>query len=357
MSTKMSIIVYINSNCCEYHLNQINESIHKTYNIDDFGTSTASIKISMLHVPYPYEIEFESLVLSSINHADKVIILCSELHDTTVEFINRFKHTKICYYINGFINDTPANLWLDWFITTVDAYNDETILRQLNPYSEKGKYFDILLGQRRSHRDFIYHKLCHLSNVNIMTYLMGGTTPLQQQSSENWIWETGLAIPSTEIVHTVTKVAYCGRKLSLSQVIPISIYNQTAYSVVAETNFDNHYSFFTEKIVKPILAKRLFVVVSGQYYLHNLRKLGFMTFDGIIDESYDLQENPVVRFELAIKQIEYLINQPQEKILHLIIPIVEHNYRLMLETNWESLFLDELTLQLYQTMPNVHPLN
>ena len=130
--------------------------------------------------------------------------------------------------------------------------------------------------------------------------------------------------------------------MSLSQVIPFSVYNQTAYTVVAETNYDNHYSFYTEKIVKPILAERLFVVFSSRHYLRNLRSLGFRTFDGIIDETYDDIEDYDLRFKSACEQIEYLISQPQEDILARIRPITEHNKRVMLATDWQGRMLRSL---------------
>jgi len=354
----MSLLVYINSNCCEYHLNQLDETITRTYDITEVSTSSASRKIAFLHVPFPYDDSFEVMVTMAIELTDRVIILCSELHNTTTEFIKKINHEKIYYFINGFINETPARLWMDWFITTTHVYRNSSILAQLNPYQVKEKYFDILLGQRRAHRDFIYTNTNHLSSYNIMTYLSDRTIPLQQQSTDSWVWEScGVTLPMTDIHHSVTTIDYYGTKVRLSQVIPITIYNQTAYSVVAETNFDNHYSFFTEKIVKPILARRLFIVFSGQYYLKNLRKFGFMTFDGIIDEGYDEVENPVERFGLVIEQMEYLISQPQNKILQLITPIVEHNQQLMLTTDWDTLFLDELSLQLCQTVPILHHLN
>jgi hypothetical protein len=339
----MSLIVYINSDCCNYQLNQIDESIRRTYSLDEFRDSIDSKKVSMLHIPYPYEDIFEKLVNKTIEYSDKVIILGSELHETTVAFIKQFNHDKITYFINGMINGIPANLWMDWFITTPYVYKNTSILDQLTPYQVKDKYFDILLGQRRAHRDFIYTNTKHLSSYNIMTYLNSQIAPLQNQAIDSWIWETaGVVLPEYDINHSVAIVKYYGFKVHLSQVIPIFIYNQTAYSVVAETNFDNHYSFFTEKIVKPILAKRLFIVFSGQYYLRNLRKFGFMTFDGIIDERYDEVAEPVERFKLAIAQLEYLINQPQQQILNTIQSITEYNYTVMMNTNWNQLFLNQL---------------
>jgi hypothetical protein len=177
-----------------------------------------------------------------------------------------------------------------------------------------------------------------------MTYLRGADRlSLQEQDINGWIWEdVGLELPDQDFTWTVTPIRYKGQGMSLSQVIPLSIYNQTAYSIVAETNCDNNYSFFTEKIVKPILSRRLFLVASGQHYLRNLRSLGFKTFDGIIDETYDSIADNDQRFKLACEQIQYLIDQPQNEILDKIKPITEHNKQAMLTTDWYGDFSKEL---------------
>ena len=93
--------------------------------------------------------------------------------------------------------------------------------------------------------------------------------------------------------------------------------------------------------MKPILARRLFIVFSGQYYLRNLRKLGFQTFDSIIDETYDNIENHDERFRLALEQMHKLIDRSQDLILEKIRPIVEHNYNLMISKDWYEDFSRE----------------
>jgi hypothetical protein len=62
--------------------------------------------------------------------------------------------------------------------------------------------------------------------------------------------------------------------------------------------------------------------------------MGFQTFDGIIDESYDEVENDWERYAQAMTQVERLCQMPQEAILSAIRPIVEHNCKLMLEQDW-----------------------
>lgn len=120
--------------------------------------------------------------------------------------------------------------------------------------------------------------------------------------------------------------------LSLSQLIDLDFYNQTAYSIVFEThifeNFDleNETYFMTEKIAKPILAKRMFLIVGVANYLEKLRNLGFKTFDNVIDESYDKVNDINHRQHLIIKEMKKLVSIDQEVILQKIEPIVQHNF-------------------------------
>ena len=62
--------------------------------------------------------------------------------------------------------------------------------------------------------------------------------------------------------------------------------------------------------------------------------MGFRTFDGIIDESYDLIVNDDERYAAAFAQVEQLCATPQSEILPAIADTVEHNYQLLMSTDW-----------------------
>jgi hypothetical protein len=335
------MIVYADSPICELVL--------KKLNIKDIRTTLGdSTQLALFHLPYPLSSDplFTEKLNKSAKQCWQVVVLVSELHKETIEYMAIHQYPKIKYFICGAIHNFDSKQWMDWFITSSAFYKQNLqILEQLVPYQPKEKIFDILLGRRKFHRLMIFNfiKNNNLDNRVVMTCLKGSDgTPLQQQDASGWIWEDNLELPESEINWTVTPVKYYGKGISLSQVIPIKVYNQTTYSIVAETNYDNHYSFYTEKIVKPILAERLFIVFSGQHYLKNLRNLGFRTFDGIIDESYDTIPDYKQRFKLAMDQMRYLFDQPQDKILKQIRPITEYNRQLMLSTDWEGNFFKEL---------------
>jgi hypothetical protein len=361
------MLTYCDSTVCEFHAQ--NQNLPITTDISD-----ADITQAIFHVPFPwkggYGVEQQKRIDQLYKQCDKIIVLCSELHNVTVQFLTTLDRPKIHWFISGYINPprlpehATVNQWMDWFDVTVKHYRQHPeFLDGLTPFKSKVKHFDILLGQPRLHRDMIYYWIDANQRHQdvVMTYIRDfnlglydhdfHSQSLQSRSATDFILEEpGLEYPSDDMFFTIDRVKYHGHEMSLSQVIPKSIYNQTAYSIVAETNYMNAYSFMTEKIVKPILAQRLFLVFAGQHYLHNLRNLGFKTFDGIIDESYDNEPNMEERYRKIYDQLNYLFNTPQHQILRAIKPIVEHNKQVMLETDWHGKFNSMLALTVHKDL-------
>lgn len=115
------------------------------------------------------------------------------------------------------------------------------------------------------------------------------------------------------------------------------LYSDSYFTMVADTFFTNKEPFHpTEKTFKTMLHKHPFVIVSTPNYLVNLRKLGFKTFDGIIDESYDTELDDQKRMLKIMTELERLCNlSPIEltEFKNKAIPIVEHNFKTLMETN------------------------
>jgi hypothetical protein len=263
----------------------------------------------------------------------------SELHDRTVEFVQRNDNKQISYFICGDFNwqleHSPVHKFYDWFSTTVHFYKYERpqlLTNSLQPYAVKPKMFDALLGRKKFHRDIAFQQLDRENNI--VTYL--DTHECDFSDPSRWRWESAGLLIEKPVEWTVERVNYHGYRMSLSQVVPLEVYNESAYSLVAETSYSNHYTFYTEKTVKPILAQRLFITLSSQNSLKNLRNIGFKTFDSVIDESYDSVEPLNQRFDNALEQVRYLSTQNQETILEKTRPICEHNYAHMMRTDWYS---------------------
>jgi len=115
----------------------------------------------------------------------------------------------------------------------------------------------------------------------------------------------------------------------------IDHYHSTSlFSLVTETNFDReHLIFLTEKTFKPILHKQPFIIAARNGHLKELRKLGYKTFDGIIDESYDEIVDGGQRLAHIIGEVKRLSSVNKEDFLKQCEPIIEYNYKLLLEKN------------------------
>ncbi len=83
-------------------------------------------------------------------------------------------------------------------------------------------------------------------------------------------------------------------------------YQTSILSVVAETTWNQGEIFISEKTYKAIAHGHPFILVAPAGTLQTLRGMGFKTFDGIIDESYDKIENHTLRLQAIVKELQRL---------------------------------------------------
>jgi len=287
------------------------------------------------------------MVNDIINKCDHIYIIISELHRPSVEFMQAFDYEKITYYIAGIVtapvNHATVKQYQNWFDTSRYFYRDHLpeILHRFTS-GPKPHTFDMLLGRKKPHRDYVYQQALNMPDADRILRYFNDERPVLDDDAVHWTTEWRGMRSNGPLTWTVDRVDYYGHNMSISQIIPIEVYNQSAFTVIAETNWDNYYSFFTEKTAKPIIAQRLFVMVAGAGYLRALRSLGFQTFSDIIDESYDTIENHQERWQAVCDTIKWICQQDQEELLARARPIVEHNFNVMMTREWYGEFIDDL---------------
>lgn len=325
------------------------DSSNYYYDEVEFIQSSHTKKFATYHVPFPHSTDWLDKFDKLYDYVDHSFVFCSEMHQVTIDQLRRIDKLNVTIFISGFVNipfkNAKEHQWMDWLDTTSNFYKNvrpDLLSSKLVAHTNKQKSFDILLGCWRPHRDYVYNYINQhgLSDNVIMTYHKLWNQDLRQ-SSEYILENEGVEYICPPN-HTVHLVKYYGHTMTMSQVAPIEIYNKSCYSLVAETNAHNEFNFYTEKIVKPILAGRLFVVVSGQHYLKNLKKLGFKTFDGIIDESYDNEADDVTRWEMALTQVNQLMKKDPIEVYNNANEVIKHNQKLILEFDWYSDFQKNL---------------
>jgi hypothetical protein len=190
--------------------------------------------------------------------------------------------------------------------------------------------FDVLLGARRPHRDFVMLALDHekLLNTSIVTYrdiFLGNVVNHQSEEFANMYPDVKLKFPYVSPHLNPDWEVLPELKNNISYLVPTEIYKRCYYSVIAETLGTGWTFFFSEKSAKAMFAGRLFVAFSNANYLKNLRELGFETFGDVIDESYDSDVLDFSRFSRTVDQLKQLAKQDPQTVLTKIDAKLEHN--------------------------------
>lgn len=116
------------------------------------------------------------------------------------------------------------------------------------------------------------------------------------------------------------------------------LYEQSYFSVVSETHFYMSHKgyeptrFLSEKAWKPILFKHPFIMVSTPHILDCLRQIGYQTFDGIINESYDKIENDGDRLMAVTEEIHRLSVMPHDDIVDVMNrcrEVCDYNFKVL----------------------------
>jgi len=288
---------------------------------------------------HEYNLEFTQLPLHKF---DLVLFTDIEWHSQT-ELVAWIATTGITNWLLH-----VAGLWLD------ESHHPRVIYRpawsfnflRWNPPRQdfpldRPFAFDCLLGARREHRDFAMLSMqkSNLLDQGIVTY--------RDLFVGHWIDQTPERV-SQLFGAMQLDYPYVSKNLdpawevkqqldnSISGVIPWEIYNRTWFSVVCETLAKERVFLSAEKMGKCFQARRLFVVFAIQGFLQRYRDWGFETFDDVIDESYDLESDDIIRWSRAFEQVQWLCDQDLPRLLAKLRPRLDHNHHRLYEFEQEK---------------------
>jgi hypothetical protein len=93
-----------------------------------------------------------------------------------------------------------------------------------------------------------------------------------------------------------------------------NFYKKIALDIVTETVLDYPYVYITEKTFRPIIQKRMFIILGPCGIISFLNKQGFETFNDIIDENYDSIRDPEYRLLAVAGEVKKFCSLPLEEI-------------------------------------------
>lgn len=136
--------------------------------------------------------------------------------------------------------------------------------------------------------------------------------------------------------------------------LPIEFYQTSCFSLVSSTcAFQTREKSvgFTEKEIKPILARHPFVIHNLAGALAHLKNMGFLTFERWFDESYDEETDDnkrLIKITDEVRRLSELSFEQWDIMLEEMSPVLEHNYnRLVNYTTEHCYFNSDLKKLLY----------
>jgi hypothetical protein len=107
-----------------------------------------------------------------------------------------------------------------------------------------------------------------------------------------------------------------------------ALWNKFKIEVVVETDEYMH-NRLTDKVAKPLVSGKPFLLLCGQNSLKHLRDLGFVTFSDYIDESYDNCVLPAQRIKKIIESLQQLYrSHNRDQIIDKMCQHAVHNIKI-----------------------------
>jgi len=123
------------------------------------------------------------------------------------------------------------------------------------------------------------------------------------------------------------------------------------FYVPTETIYFGKRLHITEKTFKAIALEMPFILVAPAHSLEYLRSYGFKTFGDFIDESYDDEEDDLIRIQKVgqlLEDIDNLSYNEKQQLWEHCSRVATHNYNHFYNGAFEKILWEELTAMLEQ---------
>ena len=257
-----------------------------------------------------------------------VIDFMNEWQDRPVRFQSNLVPLKKCEAEFEYTNDM--------FFTGPRLYQENKmcvgLMAKLKGVEEKdtNKYWDLLLGEASENKDWLHNAISThpVLDKTFLTYF--------GRDTNKGHWSDAVIRPVKHTAETLGPLAErFNTQIRCSDLFDPEIYNQTHYTAMIETTIHNDFAMFSEKEAKPIVAKRPFIVFGACRQLEAFRSLGFKTFDGVVDESYDLIEDKETRWHKALDSMLLVTKKDPKEVYRKLHEVLIHNKDHFENTEWK----------------------
>lgn len=325
-----------------------------------FGST--SQKDLIAHFVYPYKMESKHIHLSFFWDQEPLLKKnFTKISHVTLESTKSCKLLVTSEHSQDLKQICKSENYISWYyffhgFAALAWYRDYKYLPLVDhQFSKVFICLNRLVTKDRSYRLLL---VSHLLDKNLIEH---GITSLHLQDSGYGTWQEELNYPDTKLPRH--KINFIREKIgSLKDSLIADIANpkgdfsahagpeeyelnqKALWHIVSETVFYYDKLHLTEKIFKPIVSRRPFILVAAPGNLAYLKSYGFKTFDKWIDESYDNEPDHAKRIEMIVGEIEKLCKLDMQQLRNMheeMKEILNYNFN-HLFGNFKNIIIDEL---------------
>jgi hypothetical protein len=260
-------------------------------------------------------------VLASVKQLQ--ILANSEVSDAKKDICKQENYQDWYYFFHGFAA-------LDW-------YRDGQYFDQDISWSRPYLSLNRLYVNDRSYRLNLIARLAQQKLIE------SGHVSLHLDYTDHGTWQQEISNPKTKlsadacklIQENINNPLILDRKTLTGNAsadfgnYEFELWKSGLWHIVTETVFYYDKLHLTEKVFKPIVAQRPFMLAAAPGNLAYLKSYGFETFDRWIDESYDTIADPDQRLQAIVDQTQRLCAMSRSELQQMhqeMQPVLEHNF-------------------------------
>lgn len=266
------------------------------------------------------------------------IIATSEISNEISQTLKEYQIREWYYFFHGFAALNWYKIYKWWPSNNV-------------PFTKLFITLNNLITKERSHRLNLVSRLleANLNDVGLISCPLSDTHGTWRD--EIFSVDSSLSTPTKKLIYKHFNQRITGLIVdtstphgALSGRADIELQQEALWNIVTETVFYHNKLHLTEKVFKPIVAKRPFFLVAAPGNLRYLKRYGFKTFDRWVDESYDTEPDNDIRIQKIVNELDRMSKMSQHELetMHQeMMDTLEYNFN-HFYTNFKEIIVDEL---------------
>jgi hypothetical protein len=263
------------------------------------------------------------------------ILANSERSEILTNYINSQHMHDWHYFFHGF---AALDWYRDFQYVTTDTFNRfDKVFICYNHLTSNLRSYRLHLCANLIEQDLVKHGRVSLFHGGWQKTVEDFKNPLDNRARVK-IYHALKNVSEPLTIDTTTPNGALSANVILDQL------TSALWHIVTETVYFDAKLHLTEKIFKPIVAKRPFILVAAPGNLAYLKSYGFRTFDRWIDESYDLETDHYIRIEKITAEIARLCAMDRsalEQMHQEMQEVLNYNFT-HFYTTFKDLIVDEL---------------